>query len=105
MAQEADIMQVKDLLPSDSDWDDPKISAYLDAPNSINRVLLLYWEGRAAKLYTAIDVNESGSSRSLSQIYQNAQRMAEYWRDRVATDIAQAQIDDARIAFHPIRRV
>lgn len=79
MAEDLDVMKVKDLLPEESDWDDDKISMYLDSGESVYEVLRSYWTSKAAKLSEMIDVSESGSSRSMSRLYDNALRLAEYW--------------------------
>lgn len=97
MADSADILNVRDLLPaesSDEGWNDSKVETYLDADKTVFEVVQAYWESRAAQLYTAMDINESGSSRSLGNLYQNAKNMAEYWRDRVkavADEVAEEE--------------
>lgn len=108
MAEAAQVEMVKDLLPADAEtngWNDQKITTYLDAGNSVSKTVALYWEGRASRLYQMIDISESGSSRSLSKIYDNAKSMAEYWRDRAAAEREEA-IDDAKATtFGRIKRV
>lgn len=109
MADAGDVANVQDLLPDTADadgWTSEKISVYLDADRSVYEVLQTYWESKVAKLYAMIDVSESGSSRSLSQIVQNAKAQAEYWRDRVAAEDAEEDKDaNSHIAFHKITRV
>lgn len=87
MAEDADVQKVNDLLPADAEtegWNEEKITTYLDAEGgSVYEVLITYWEGKAAATWQMIDVNESGSSRSLSKIHDNAERMAGYWRERL----------------------
>lgn len=110
MASEADIEAVKDLMPgSDEDWDDQKIGIYLDAGRSIAKVMQLFWESRASKLHTMIDISESGSSRSLSRLYDNAMKLAEYWDAKVAKEEEKAEEEekdeDRRLSFNTITRV
>ena len=113
MAEAADILSVKDLLPSkaleDEGWDDAKITVYLDAGKSVSGVLLQYWDARSAQLYQMIDVSESGSSRSLGKIYDNAKSMAEYWRDRVKSEKEDEKAEETEAAqytrLHKITRV
>ena len=83
MADESQIAEVLDLLPEDSDWDSQKIGEYLDGDRSVPEVLLLFWRSRASKFSTALDVSESGSSRSLSRLYDNAKAMMDYWEDQI----------------------
>lgn len=83
MASEADVAEVQDLLPPDSDWDDEKVTGYLDGDRTVPEVMLLFWRSRASKFSTMLDVNESGSSRSLSRLYDNAKAMMDYWEERI----------------------
>lgn len=104
MADAAQIEMVKDLLPTEAEaegWDSTKIGLYLDAPNTAFQTVALYWESKAAKLYQMIDVSESGSTRSLSRIYDNAKAMAEYWRGRY--DVQREE--DGHTRLHMIKRV
>lgn len=106
MAEESDIENVMDLLPEDSDWDNAKVSSYLDGGKSVYGVVQAFWESRAARLYTAIDVQESGSSRSLSRLYDNALKQAEYWASRVEAEEAQEEEDSTgHISFNTITRI
>lgn len=107
MAEAADIEQVKDLLPAEDDdlWADEKIGIYLDASNSVYKVAALFWESKAARLYAMIDVSESGSSRSLSKIYDNARSMAEYFNDRVAQEEVVEEKATNYTRIHKITRV
>ena len=94
MAEPAQIAEVQDLLPEDSDWDEAKISLYLDGGNTVPQVLLTFWRSRASKFSTMLDVSESGSSRSLSSLYHNAKAMMDYWEDQIATAKQDAKDDE-----------
>lgn len=93
MAEQILVEEVKDLLPEDSGWDDDKIKTYLDAGNSVYAVLRKFWESRAAKYHSMIDVSEHGSSRSMSRLYDNALKQAEYWDSKVAKEEEDAEED------------
>lgn len=111
MAEAAQIEMVKDLLPDsweEDGWSEEKIGLYLDAEQSVNKVMALFWEGKSSKLYQLIDVSESGSSRSLSKIYDNARTLAEHYRNRAKEEReeAKADVDDSRVTtFGRITRV
>lgn len=111
MAEAAQIEMVKDLLPDsweEDGWSEEKIGLYLDAESSVNKVMALFWEGKSSRLYQLIDVSESGSSRSLSKIYDNAKQLAEHYRDRAREEREDAKVDkeDARVTtFGRITRV
>lgn len=105
MAEASDILEVQDLLPNDSDWGEDKITTYLDGGRTVPEVLLAFWRGRASKYSTMLDVSESGSSRSLSQLYQNAKSMIDYWQGVLDKDEADALVDDRPAAVHQLKRV
>lgn len=110
MAEAVDIASVQDLMPGDDDsWNDQKVEQYLDSGKTIPEVMQLFWESRASKLYTMIDISESGSSRSMSRLYDNAAKQAEYWGSRVERDKEEAEKEaekeDRRIRFGRITRV
>lgn len=86
MAEQADIDAFKELLPSNPGqygWDDAYIGALLDSGITENSMLLKFWEKVAASTSDFVDMSESGSSRSLSQIHKNAVAMAKVYRDLV----------------------
>jgi hypothetical protein len=112
MASPEEIALVKTQIPEESDaygFDDEAIGAMLDAGLSTTEVILAVWSGISAKTSSMVDVSESGSSRSLSQISSNARAMADWWKlKKEAEDAAAAGPDKAktgRIAFHTATRV
>ena len=110
MADPIQISEIQDLMPGgDEDWDEAKISSYLDADKTVPECLQLFWESRASRLHTMIDISESGSSRSLSRLYDNALKLAEYWAGKVEKDKEAAKEEQAdlerRISFNTINRV
>lgn len=107
MAEAVDIEAVKDLMPGDDTaWDDVKITTYLDGGKTVYGVMAQFWESQAAKYSTMLDVNESGSVRSLSRLYDNAIRLAEYWRDRAQKEKdKEEQNENDRIRFNTITRI
>lgn len=108
MAEPADIALVKDLLPPeahDEGWNEEKVGVYLDGGYSKYQAVALYWESKASRLYQMIDISESGSSRSLSKIYENAKGLAEYWRDRDAQEKLEAEKAQGYTRIHKVTRV
>lgn len=95
MATADEIANVAELLPSeaaDAGWNDAKINAMLDAGNSLNQILLRFWEVKAAESAKLISISESGSSRDLAAIHRQALSMAQYWADKIKSETA---IEDA----------
>ena len=113
MAEETVVEQVRDLLPvgakvGDSAWGMERITVLLDQGQSVNQILARFWNSKAAETATMIDISESGSSRSLSTVHENAVRMARYWDDRVKADEDAASVvavDRGRVVLHRARRV
>lgn len=111
MATPEDVALVKSQILEESDtygFDDAAISAMLDAGLSTSSTILAVWSGIAGKTSTMVDVTESGSSRSLSTIHNNALAMAEWWKAKVALEAVQAdpiKPKTSRIAFHTATRV
>lgn len=67
-----------------ADWTDEKIGQVLDTLNgNVNRTVRLFWLQRVNETSALTDVSDVGASRPLSQTYQHAQEMLQYW-DRVA---------------------
>lgn len=42
------------------------------------------WEIRAGRYHTMVNITESGSSREMGKLYENALAMAKYYRGRIA---------------------
>ena len=111
MATPEDIAIVKSQILEESDsygFDDAAISAMLDAGLSTTKTILAVWSGISAKTSSMVDVSESGSSRSLSQIHTNAQAMADWWKiksDEEDRLLIPVKPKTGRIAFHSATRV
>ena len=112
MATPEDIAIVKSQIPEESDaygFDDNAITALLDGGLSTTATISSIWSGISAKSSNMVDVSESGSSRSLSQIHTNAQAMADWWKAKNELEGATAAGPDkpktGRIAFHTATRV
>ena len=110
MATPEDIALVKTQIPEESNaygFDDDTIGAMLDSGLSVTQTIQGVWSGISGKSSSMIDVQESGSSRSLSQIHTNAQAMADWWKQKADLEAAQANPikPKAKIAFHTATRV
>lgn len=110
MASSADIQAVKDNLPPDAEalgWNDVKITASLDATSSVPRSTRDFWQWRAAATQELVNINESGSSRSMEAIWDHAMKMLAYWDGRVSQEDSEAGVTNPKqsIAFHAATRV
>jgi hypothetical protein len=88
LADQTTIDKVKVYLPSWigelTNWDDPKIGSVLDGnQNNIFGTVYIFWLQRVGDLSALTDVLDAGAARPLSQTYQHAQEMLQYW-DKVS---------------------
>lgn len=111
MATAADILVVKDNLPETAEaegWNDTKIGTMVDALGTPSKAIRQYWSATSARTSAFVDISESGSSRSLSDVHKQAVEMLKYWDDRIAQEERDAEEpaqSDGRIAFHKATRV
>lgn len=88
MATAADIAAFRDLIrePDDSNgWTNEKINAYLDdrlwnGEPDLNLAAADAWTQKAADAVDLVDITENGSSRKMSTVLDNMQKMAAYYR-------------------------
>lgn len=105
MATASDIALVKALLPTDHGMTDEQITALLDSGMSPYEVVLTFWEGQSAKLYALVDVSENSSSRNLSDMYNHAVEMTNYWQQKVQSVKDTDRMGNPNIAFHSLKRI
>jgi hypothetical protein len=82
MASQAAIDAFRLLIgnpPNEDPYTDAQLSARLDAASSPEALAAVVWRERAAGYSTLVNVSESGSSRSLGDLYKNALAMAVYF--------------------------
>lgn len=78
MADEATIARLRrmtDLAVDDAVYTDELLSGYID-DLGLDGANTAVWREKAAKFAQLVDTTESGSSRSLSQLYKQAMEMA-----------------------------
>ncbi len=66
------------------------------AENDLDLAAAVVWEQKASSYSTLVDVSESGSSRSMSQIYKNALAQAKYYGDKVTEEVVEPTTVRAR---------
>lgn len=93
MADPGNIRVLRGLVgePDDENgWSDAKLGAALDAVDgALNGAARQVWLTKAAEAAALVDVSESGSSRSLSQIRSNAMEMAGYYGNLDSQEVAE----------------
>jgi len=69
--------------PTTATYSDEALSALVDDKGSLDAAAAAVWEEKAAAASTLVNVSESGSSRSMQQIHQNALEMAKFYSGRI----------------------
>ena len=102
MASQDEIDELKRIAgPAIGTLSDEQISTALDAATSVNSYAASLWDGYAASTAIMVNVSESGSSRSLSDIHKHALSMADRLRAR---DAEVAPVITGRTTTRPIVR-
>jgi hypothetical protein len=58
---------------------DEELGAIFDASKNINEAASYVWQTKASQYSTLVNVSESGSSRSMGQMFEHALKMAQYF--------------------------
>jgi hypothetical protein len=104
VAAAIDIAELRDMLnePDDTNgWTDQKLSDLIDYWPTLNGAAASGWTAKAARYSELVNVSESGSSRSLGDLFERALKMAKYYRD---LDVTEDPPVDAGIVISRIRR-
>jgi hypothetical protein len=76
--QVASLRRMVDEATTDT-YTDEALSAIIDAELSVDAAAATVWREKAAKASTLVNITESGSSRSMQQIFENAMKMANFY--------------------------
>ena len=83
MAEQVDILITREFVGELDDsrgWSDARIGMFLDRANgSVNRAAAAIWTAKASGWAHLVDTTESGSSRRLGSLIDNAKKMAEMY--------------------------
>lgn len=86
MAELADIARLRRLIGEPDDeapWTDQVLSDIIDSNDDLNSAALEVWEAKLAEAAGMVDTTESGSSRKLSQLNDQAAKMVAYYQGLV----------------------
>jgi hypothetical protein len=84
MATTEEIAAVREMIgePDDTNgWTDEKIGDFIDAAKSTRLAAADIWSSKASKYSTMVDISESGSSRKMSGLLDNALKLAKAFRE------------------------
>jgi hypothetical protein len=107
MATPEEIQDVLDDLPdnaSDYGWDEQRINDELDSGVAGDALFLKFWRKVSTATVGLVDMSESGSSRSLSQLHKQAADMAKMYQERIDKEEEPIPVTSG-IRSRPIRRV
>lgn len=88
MAELSDILRLRRLIGEPDDvepWTDEVLAAIIDGAADLNTAALEVWEGKAAASASMVDTTESGSSRKMSQVNDQALKMIAYFKGLTTT--------------------
>lgn len=85
MATGQEVISLRRMVdePTTATYSDAALSAIIDASSTLNAAAAQVWQEKAAAASTLVNVSESGSSRSMQQVHQNALSMARHYGDIV----------------------
>lgn len=69
-------------LNDDNGWTDLRIATFVEAADNLHLAAADMWAVKAGTYVGLVNVSESGSSRSLSDLLRQAQEMERYYRER-----------------------
>lgn len=107
MAEELDIARLRRLIgePDDTEpWTDAVLADIIDASPDLNTAALEVWESKAAESASFVDTTESGSSRRMSQVNDQALKMVAYFRGLAAPAVQPPDLTGYAYTM-PIERV
>lgn len=82
MADPIDIARLRRLIgeSDETEWSDVVLAEIIDGAPDLNTAALEVWESKAAGAASLVDTTESGSSRKMSQLHDQALKMIAYFR-------------------------
>lgn len=88
MASVEDIATLRRITnePGIENYSDESMSEYIDVAGSVDGAAAIVWEEKAARASNLVNIAESGSSRSMNQIYQNAVDQAKFYQGKITTE-------------------
>lgn len=107
MATPEEIQAIQEELPDDAasyGWDEDRINEELDNGVTGNALYLKFWRKVSSSTFGLVDMSESGSSRSLSQIHKQASDMMKKFQEAIDKEEEPTPITSG-IRSRPIRRV
>lgn len=100
MATEEEIARLRRLVGATT-LTDAELAAIIDGNTTFEGAIAEVWGNLAASYSTMTNVSEAGSSRSLGDLFKNAQAMATYWRG-----LADKEVEvDVGVGFSRTREI
>jgi hypothetical protein len=87
MATDQQVATLRPMIdePDSTTYSDEILKTLIDqVEDDLDTAAAQIWEQKAARFSTLVDVSESGSSRSMSQLYKNAAAQATYYAKKIS---------------------
>ncbi len=106
MATAAEISRLRRMIdePGTDTYSDSDLSAFIDISDNIELAASDLWMEKAASLARLVNVSESGSSRSLSDLHKNALLMSSNFSAAGQTEAAAEEAPTSRTRINSIVR-
>jgi hypothetical protein len=107
VADPLDIARLRRLIgePVDTEpWNDAALSQIIDDAADLNSAALEVWEAKAASSAAFVDTTESGSSRKMSQLNEQALKMVAHFKGLTDTPVLPPDLSGYAYTV-PIERV
>lgn len=106
MATAGEILEVRENTnePSDATFSDTYIEGLVDA-GSVALASATIWRRKAAIYAELVDVSEAGASRKNSDLFKNAQTMADHWQAVADGEDSDGAGGGGRVRIHTIQRL
>lgn len=81
MASASDITIVRNNTnePTTDPYSDEYVGALIDA-SGVTGATVVIWQQKVARFSTSVDVTEAGASHKMSDLFDNAVKMLDYWQ-------------------------
>lgn len=104
MAEATTVAELRALTDATvDDYSNTTLAAMLDSGLTLNAAAASIWRRKAATYAGLVDVSESGSSRSMSQLYKNAVAQATFFQD-LANSETTTEVLAGRVRIKTIER-
>lgn len=107
MATADQIAEVREYVAEpgiENGWTDDRISTYIERETDLYLAASAIWTAKAARYASLVNVSESGSSRSLGSLIDNANKMAAAYKARSEATTGGGVVDGDIVLTRLVRK-